>query len=86
MNPAAVRWFLLITALTIAAPYLLGAKPRTRRQWLYVVVTIAFLAWVLPFMASLRASGGSQDAPPLFRNIQPAVSRADRIGDDIEKR
>ena len=54
MNPAA-RWFLLILALTIAAPYLFGVKPRTRRQWFYVVVTIAFLAWVLPFMASLRA-------------------------------
>jgi hypothetical protein len=55
VNPAAVRWFLLIILVTIAAPYALGVKPRTRRQWFYVLVTLAFVAWILPFMASLRA-------------------------------
>ena len=75
MNPAA-RWFLLILALTIAAPYLLGVKPRTRRHWLYVVVTIAFLAWVLPLMVSLRALRVSQDGLPLFRKMQDALGGA----------
>jgi len=78
VNPAA-RWFLLIIALTIAAPYLIGVKPRTRRQWFYVVVTIAFLAWMLPFMASLRALPVSQDGLPLFRKMQQALGGADRI-------
>ena len=55
MNPAAARWFLLIVVFTIAAPYALHIKPRTRRQWFYVVVALAFVAWILPFMASLRA-------------------------------
>jgi hypothetical protein len=53
--PPAIRWFLLMTVILIAAPYVLGVSPRTRRQWFYVVVTLAFLAWILPFMVSLRA-------------------------------
>jgi hypothetical protein len=55
MNPAATRWFVLILVFTIAAPYALGIKPRSRRQWFYIVVTLAFVAWILPFMVSLRA-------------------------------
>lgn len=78
MTPAA-RWFLLIAALTIAAPYLLGVKPRTRRQWFYVVVTIAFLTWILPFMASLRANLRDEDGLPLFRKMQAALGGAERI-------
>jgi hypothetical protein len=48
-------WFLLLAAITAVAPYIFGISPRTRRQWLYVVVTLAFLAWILPFMALLRS-------------------------------
>ena len=51
----ATRWFLAIAAVAIAAVYLFGLKPRTRRQWLYVAITFAFLAWVLPLMTSLRS-------------------------------
>lgn len=51
-----VTWFLLLTAICIAGPYLLGIRPRTRRQWLYLAVTVAFLAWILPLMTSLRSA------------------------------
>ena len=52
---AAERWFLIIAASTIAALYLFGLKPRTRRQWLSVAIALAFLAWVLPLMVALRS-------------------------------
>ena len=48
-------WFLLLTVLCIVTPYLFGVRPETRRQWTLIAITIAFLAWVLPFMASLRS-------------------------------
>jgi hypothetical protein len=48
-------WFIVIAAAAVAAPYVLGVKPRTRRQWLYVAITLAFLAWILPLMVSLRS-------------------------------
>ena len=48
-------WFLLLLAVCIVGPYLLGVRPKTRREWTYVAMTIAFLAWVL-LMAQLRAS------------------------------
>jgi hypothetical protein len=52
---AAQACFLVIAASAVAVPYLLGVKPRTRRQWLYVAITLAFLAWILPLMVSLRS-------------------------------
>ncbi len=51
----ASTWFLLLAAIAAVAPYFFGISPRTCRQRLYVVVTLAFLAWILPFMASLRS-------------------------------
>jgi hypothetical protein len=51
----AERWFLVIAVLAITAQYFLGVNPRTRRQWAYVAVTLAFLAWILPLMVSLRS-------------------------------
>jgi hypothetical protein len=50
----ATRWFLVIAVVAIAAVYLFGIKPRTRRQWLSVAIALAFLAWILPLMVSLR--------------------------------
>ena len=47
-------WFVLLAGACMTAPYLLGVPPQTRRQWTYVAITIAFLAWLLPLMASLR--------------------------------
>ena len=48
-------WFLILAALCIAGPYILGVRPSARRQWLFVAVTIAFLAWVLLLMVPLRS-------------------------------
>jgi hypothetical protein len=50
---SASTWFLLLAGVCIAGPYLLGVRPKTRRQRLYLAITIAFLAWVLPLMVSL---------------------------------
>ncbi len=48
-------WFLILAALCIAGPYVLGMAPKTRRQWVAMAVTIAFLAWLLALMAPLRS-------------------------------
>jgi hypothetical protein len=48
-------WFLILVLVCVLGPYALGVRPRTRRQWQYVALTIAFLAWLLPLMASLRS-------------------------------
>jgi len=37
----------------MAGPYLLGVRPKTPREWVYVAITIALLAWLLPLMASV---------------------------------
>jgi len=53
---SSMTWFLILTAVCVAGPYLLGVRPRTRRQWLYLAVAVAFLAWILPLMTSLRSA------------------------------
>jgi hypothetical protein len=54
MNSAST-WFLILAGVCIAGPYFLGVRPRTPRQWLYVALLLAFLAWILPLMAALRS-------------------------------
>jgi len=46
----------MLAICCVAAPYLLGVRPRSAREWLYVAITLAFLAWVLPLMVSLRST------------------------------
>ena len=48
-------WFAALLAMCIVAPYLLGVRPRTRAQWIWVAVTVALLAWLLPMMGTLRS-------------------------------
>lgn len=48
-------WFLVLALASVVGPYALRVPPRTRRQWLYIAITLAFLAWLLPLMVSLRA-------------------------------
>jgi hypothetical protein len=48
-------WFVVLTGACIAGPYLFRVRPTTKRHWVYLAVTIAFLAWVLPLMAPLRS-------------------------------
>jgi len=50
-----IIWFLVLLAGFIVALYALRVRPRTHRQWVYLAITIAFLAWVLPLMVSLRS-------------------------------
>jgi len=52
---AAAASFVALAAVSLAGPYVLGIPPRTRRQWVCLVLTLAFLAWLLPLMASLRS-------------------------------
>ena len=44
----------LITA-SIVLPYALGARPRTRRDWLYVTVTLIFVTWLLAGFIFVRS-------------------------------
>jgi hypothetical protein len=53
---SSVTWFLVLTVVCVGGPYVLGVRPKTRRHWLYLAVTIAFLAWILPLMTSLRSA------------------------------
>jgi hypothetical protein len=54
MNSAGT-WFGVLLAVCVLAPYLLGVRPRTKRDWVYLALTIAFLAWLLPLMVSVRS-------------------------------
>jgi hypothetical protein len=55
MLQSAGTWFVVLTTICVLGPYLFGVRPRTRRQWTYLAVTIAFLALMLPLMSSLRS-------------------------------
>lgn len=48
-------WFVILAAVCILGPYVLGIRPSARRQWLFVALTIAFLAWILLLMVPLRS-------------------------------
>jgi len=56
MSNAADVWFAVLVACCVAGPYLIGVRPRSPRQWTWVALTLAFLAWVLPLMVSLRST------------------------------
>jgi hypothetical protein len=55
MMKSAVTWFVILTTICVVGPYLLGVRPRTRRHWTYLALTIAFLALMLPLVSSLRS-------------------------------
>jgi hypothetical protein len=48
-------WFVVLALTSVVGPYALRVSPRTRRQWLYIAITLALLAWLLPLMVSLRS-------------------------------
>jgi len=52
---SATTWFLLLLAASIVGPYAFGVRPRTRSEWTYVAIAIAFVAWMLVLMAPLRS-------------------------------
>jgi hypothetical protein len=47
-------WFFVLLSTCIVGPYALGVRPRTRRDWLFIALTIAFVSWML-LMAPLRS-------------------------------
>ena len=50
-----VNWFWMLATVCIVAPYVLGVRPTTATQRRYVSLTIAFLAWILLLMTSVRS-------------------------------
>ena len=52
---SAGAWFLVLATVCIVGPYVLGVRPKTRRDWVSLAVVVALLAWLLPLMASLRS-------------------------------
>ena len=50
-----VPQFILLVVGAIVAIHSLHLLPRTPRQWIYVAITIAFLAWILPMTVTLRS-------------------------------
>lgn len=41
-------WFLILLVVLVVAPYALGVRPRTRRDWFLIALISAFLMWLLP--------------------------------------
>jgi hypothetical protein len=52
---SATTWFLVLAAVCIGGPYLMGVRPKSRRDWVGLAVVLAFLTLVLPLMVSLRS-------------------------------
>jgi hypothetical protein len=55
MMRSPITWFVLLASVCLAGPYLLGTRPRSRRDWTYIALTLAFLAWLLPLMIAVRS-------------------------------
>ena len=47
-------WFAVLLIVCMVAPYVLGVAPKNRRDRLLLTATIAFLAWLLLGLTSLR--------------------------------
>jgi len=50
-----LSWFVLLLVVCVVGPYVTGARPRHRRDWILLVITISFLAWLLAGLTSVRA-------------------------------
>jgi hypothetical protein len=50
-----LAWFVLLAGICLMGPYVFGVRPRTRRDWVSVTLTLAFLTWLLVGFASLRS-------------------------------
>jgi hypothetical protein len=50
-----LTWYAVLVALCLIAPYLLGVRPRQRKDWVLLTVTIAFLTWLLAGFTSVRS-------------------------------
>jgi hypothetical protein len=50
-----LAWYLLLLAACVVGPYLFGVRPRRRRDWMLLTITIAFLTWLLAGFAFVRS-------------------------------
>ncbi len=50
-----MTWFVLLAGVCFIGPYVLGLRPRSQRDWVYIALTLAFLAWLLPLMVAVRS-------------------------------
>jgi len=50
------QWYIVLVATCIGGPYLFGVRPRDRRDWHALALTVGFLTWLLAGLASLRAA------------------------------
>jgi uncharacterized membrane protein len=41
-------WFVVLVATCVVAPYALGVRPKTHRDWVALTLILAFLTWLLP--------------------------------------
>ena len=55
MMRSPVTWFVLLAVLCLIGPYAIGARPRSRRDWMYIAITLAFLGWLLSLMVAVRS-------------------------------
>lgn len=49
------EWFYLLLPVCLIGPYLFGVRPRSVRDWRWIAIAIAFLAWLLLGFESLRS-------------------------------
>ena len=52
----AFDWYIVLLTCCIAAPYLFGVRPRSRRDWLWLTAAIAFLTWLLAGFGTVRST------------------------------
>jgi hypothetical protein len=50
-----LAWYVFLMGICLAGPYLLGVRPRRRRDWRALTATVAFLTWLLIGFVSLRS-------------------------------
>jgi hypothetical protein len=48
-------WYVVLLALCVGLPYLLGVRPKRARDWRYLSLTIGFLTWLMLGFVFLRS-------------------------------
>jgi hypothetical protein len=48
--------YVLLVSICIVGPYLFGVRPRARRDWLWLTLTIGFLTWLLAGFGFVRST------------------------------
>ncbi|HYX80820.1 MAG TPA: hypothetical protein VE714_00410, partial [Gemmatimonadales bacterium] len=74
-------WYVLLVGVCIVAPYLLGMRPRRRRDWILLTLTIGFLTWLLAGYTFVRSHSRAVAADARLRGerFERAVSAMQRV-------